>query len=100
MKSPRLAERCSCKSRAGRILSLLAVQGVPNAGISFIRGDALRKERNIGAHATGESVSRLDAQDVLDFAKAIAEYIYVMSAKFDEYQTRKAKLGATKGSPT
>jgi len=46
----------------------------------FDWGEALRKERNIGAHASEETVSRLDAQDILDFANAITEYIYIMAA--------------------
>jgi hypothetical protein len=56
----------------------------------FNWGEALCKERNIGAHASEETISRLDAQDILDFANAIVEYIYVMTAKFEAYKARKA----------
>lgn len=52
-------------------------------------GEALRKERNIGAHATEETVYRDDAKDILDFATTIIEYIYIMSAKFEKYMKRK-----------
>jgi len=54
-------------------------------------GEALRKERNIGAHATKETVSKLDAKDILDFAMAIVDYIYVLTVKFEAYQARKSK---------
>ncbi|RRQ22248.1 DUF4145 domain-containing protein [Thiohalobacter thiocyanaticus] len=54
-------------------------------------GEALRKERNIGAHASEDTVSKQDAQDIFDFAKAIAEYVYVMAEKFDAYEQRKQK---------
>ena len=56
----------------------------------FNWGEALRKERNIGAHASEETISRPDAQDILDFANAIVEYIYVLTAKFEAYKARKA----------
>ena len=52
-------------------------------------GDALRKQRNMGAQASEETVEREDAQDVLDFAIAIVDYIYVLSEKFRSYQERK-----------
>ena len=53
--------------------------------------ESLRKERNIGAHASGESTSKADARDVLDFARAIIEYIYVLSARYEEYKERKTQ---------
>ncbi len=54
-------------------------------------GEALRKERNIGAHATEETITKANAQDVLDFAIAICEYIYVLTDKYNEYVERKQK---------
>jgi len=57
----------------------------------FEWGDALRKERNIGAHATGQELSKQDARDVLDFSVAICDYVYVLSKKYSEYQERKSK---------
>jgi len=59
-------------------------------------GEALRKERNIGAHANDEITSRADAQDILDFSIAICEYIFVLSEKYDEYIERKNKKAASK----
>ena len=55
-------------------------------------GEALRKERNIGAHASEDTVSKEDAKDIFDFSTAIAEYVYVMAEKFDAYQLRKQKI--------
>jgi len=54
-------------------------------------GDALRLSRNLGAHATTEKVTREDAHDLLDFALAICEYVFVLNEKFDRYQKRKLK---------
>lgn len=62
----------------------------------FEWGEALRKERNIGAHASDDTISKADARDVLDFAIAIIEYVYIMIAKFEAYQARKAKAIAYK----
>ena len=52
-------------------------------------GDALRLSRNLGAHATTKKVSREDAHDLLDFALAICEYVFVLNEKFNRYQKRK-----------
>jgi len=51
--------------------------------------NALKKERNLGAHASGTDVSKEDAEDVLDFAMAICEYVYVLTTKYDDYMARK-----------
>jgi hypothetical protein len=58
----------------------------------FEWGDALRNERNVGAHAGEETVSRQTARDILDFALAIAEYVYVLDEQFKTYKERKAKV--------
>lgn len=57
----------------------------------FEWGEALRNERNIGAHAGEETISRQDASDVLDFALAMAEYVYVLDDKYQAYKQRKAE---------
>lgn len=54
-------------------------------------GEALRKHRNLGAHATTERVTRADANDLLDFCIAICEYIYVLNRKFQRFQDRQKK---------
>ncbi len=50
--------------------------------------EALRLSRNLGAHATTEKVSREDAHDLLDFALAICEYVFVLNEKFERFQKR------------
>jgi len=60
-------------------------------GRLFEWGDSLRHERNLGAHATGVKTTRDDARDVLDFAIAICEYVFVLSEKYNEYKERKGK---------
>jgi len=52
--------------------------------------EALRKERNIGAHATNEETSKENAQDVLDFTVAIFDYVYTLSSKYQNYLNRKS----------
>jgi hypothetical protein len=61
----------------------------------FEWGDALRQHGNIGAHASedAEPVSREDARNLLEFARAICEYVFVLSAKYAEYQARQNAKG-------
>lgn len=54
-------------------------------------GEALRENRNLGAHATTEKVSKEDAQDLLDFSIAICEYVFVLNEKFERFQKRRAE---------
>ncbi|HSY50636.1 MAG TPA: DUF4145 domain-containing protein [Thermoanaerobaculia bacterium] len=56
----------------------------------------LQKARNLSAHASGEKVSRQDAQDLLDFVRAICEYVFVLTRKYDNYMSRKTKAPASK----
>jgi hypothetical protein len=56
----------------------------------FEWSEALRKERNIGAHAGEAEISPQDARDVLDFAIAISEYVYVLDEKYKAYLARKS----------
>jgi hypothetical protein len=55
----------------------------------FEWAESLRKERNIGAHASGDDTSQKDARDILDFARGIIEYIFVLSARYEAYKLRK-----------
>lgn len=56
--------------------------------------EALRKERNLGAHATGEAVAKEDARDLLEFVVAICDYVYVLAEKYAEYLQRKSRSQA------
>jgi hypothetical protein len=51
----------------------------------------LREERNIGAHASDEDVTKENAQDVLDFTVAIFEYVYTLSEKYAAFLARKGE---------
>jgi len=60
-------------------------------GRLFDWGEALRAARNLGAHASTEKVSRDDARDLLDFSKAICDYVFVLHAKFERFKQRQPK---------
>ncbi|GAB2870676.1 DUF4145 domain-containing protein [Paraburkholderia jirisanensis] len=53
--------------------------------------DALRVERNIGAHASDTETTREDAQDIIDFTIAIFDYVYTLAEKYEKYLRRKSK---------
>ena len=60
--------------------------------------EELRKHRNIGAHATEDKISKEDAKDLLDFAQAICDYIFVLNAKFNRFMERKDNAESQKTS--
>ncbi|WP_353055935.1 DUF4145 domain-containing protein [Alcaligenes faecalis] len=62
----------------------------------FSWGEALRENRNLGAHATTEKVSKDDAQDLLDFSIAICDYVFVLNEKWERFQNRKKMAGSEK----
>lgn len=49
-------------------------------------GKELNKQRNIAAHPDTTPISQREAQYVFDFALAIAEYVYVLTAKFERFK--------------
>ena len=55
----------------------------------FKWGSELRKYRNIGAHATNKKISKEDAKDLLDFASAICDYVFILTSKFDAFMKRR-----------
>ncbi|MEU3458313.1 DUF4145 domain-containing protein [Micromonospora sp. NPDC006766] len=62
--------------------------------------DELRVLRNEGAHYTGSQVSREDAADALALSEAMLDYMYVLTAKFEEFrQRRAAKAAPTRPAP-
>lgn len=54
-------------------------------------GQQLRKHRNIGAHASEQKISPEDAKDLVEFANAICEYVFVLTAKFEKFMNRQEK---------
>jgi predicted nucleic-acid-binding Zn-ribbon protein len=51
----------------------------------------LRRLRNIGAHATFDEVTKEDASDLLEFIRAICEYIFALERKYSEFKNRLSK---------
>jgi Domain of unknown function (DUF4145) len=56
----------------------------------FNWAEVLRKERNIGAHASEEDTTKENAQDIIDFTIAIFDYVYTLSEKYERYIERKS----------
>jgi hypothetical protein len=81
-------EKAPAKTLAAS-LAMLKDNGVIDERLS-LWATALRKERNIGAHASDEEVSKENAQDVLDFTIAIFEYVYTLSEKYAAFMERKS----------
>ncbi|WP_406269033.1 DUF4145 domain-containing protein [Actinacidiphila glaucinigra] len=50
---------------------------------------ALRVLGNQGAHFSKDSVGREDAQDALSLAEALLDYVYVFTARYEEFQKRR-----------
>lgn len=81
------------KEKAGNFMIAKGITELKRKGVIdqrlFDWAEALRKERNIGAHASEHDVSAEDAQDVLDFTIAIFDYVYTLSEKYEKYLARK-----------
>ena len=50
---------------------------------------ALRSDGNLAAHDPQAMFSANDARDLLDFTRAIIDYVYVLDAKFREFEMRR-----------
>ena len=62
--------------------------------------DLLRVVGNDGAHFTGNTVDREDAEDALDFAEALLDHLYVLRKRFDAFKARRPpkKVAARKAA--
>lgn len=70
-------------------LKLLREQGhIEDRLLEWAHG--LRIVGNIGAHATNETVSMLDAQDAVEFTKALSDYVFTFRARFEAFKARRA----------
>ena len=58
--------------------------------------EELRKHRNIGAHASVDKIPKEDAKDLLDFAQAFCDYVFVLNTKFNRFMERKDEAEAKK----
>ena len=50
--------------------------------------EALRVLGNLGAHYTGRTVDREDAEDSMAFAEALLDHLYVLRKRFEEFRAR------------
>lgn len=53
--------------------------------------EALRTDGNVAAHDPDAEFTKADAADLLAFAEAILDYVYVLTAQFEEYKARREK---------
>jgi hypothetical protein len=67
----------------GRGLAELKEKGIIDERL-FAWAEALRKERNIGAHTSNEDTTRDNAQDIIDFTIAIFDYLYTLTEKYEK----------------
>lgn len=81
----------------GRGLKVLLEKGAIDQRL-YDWAEALRKERNIGAHASEEDTTKENAQDVIDFTIAIFDYIYTLAEKYEKYVARKSGSMAANNS--
>lgn len=86
----RLVAEKSVGSTLAKGLENLRSSGIIDQRL-FQWAEALRKERNLGAHASDQEVTRENAQDVVDFSIAIFEYVYALAEKYELYLARKQR---------
>jgi hypothetical protein len=82
------AEHQINKRPLNRALQEMASKGLLD-GRLLTWADGLRVLGNEGAHYTGSAVNREDAQDALALAEAVLDYLYVLTAQFEEFQQRR-----------
>ncbi|WP_300753370.1 DUF4145 domain-containing protein [Janthinobacterium sp.] len=85
----RLIKEKSGANMIGKGLAELKNKGIIDERL-FSWAEALRKEGNIGAHASDEDTTKENAQDIIDFTIAIFDYVYTLSEKYERYVARKA----------
>ena len=61
----------------------------------FEWGQALQRSRNAAAHASEQRVSREDASDLFDFVIAIADYVFVLHERFQEFMNSTNSVSQT-----
>jgi hypothetical protein len=62
-------------------------------------GQATRRLRNMAAHATEEVILKEDALDLLEFTKAICDYVFVLTKRFDDFMKRNEGRKKKSASP-
>lgn len=77
-------------SNLARKLERLKNDGVIEQRL-FEWADSLRMVGNEAAHDVTSTVSKEDARDLLDFTRALVEYIFTFTESFRKFQERRAK---------
>ena len=83
-------ERWATKSSLAKMVKELRERGVIAPQL-LEWADQLRYVGNDAAHNVDEFISREDAQDVLEFVRAIVEYVYVFTHAFDRFKERRQR---------
>jgi hypothetical protein len=68
----------SCRRHPARPKGLPGIQGAASSIRAYIR-------TNVCAPA---KFTRLDAEDIFDFARAICEYVFVLTVRFERFKER------------
>ncbi|CAH34554.1 Uncharacterised protein [Burkholderia pseudomallei] len=87
-----VAEKTGKPQSLARGLAELRAQGVIDERL-HAWADALRVERNIGAHASNTETTKDDAEDIIDFTVAIFDYVYTLAERYQKYLKRKEAGG-------
>jgi HEPN domain-containing protein len=87
----RLIKEKAGANMIGKGLAELKAKGIIDERL-YSWAEALRKERNIGAHASDEDTTKENAQDIIDFTIAIFDYVYTLSEKYEQYLARKSGI--------
>ena len=93
----RLIKEKAGASMIAKGLAELKAKGIIDERL-FAWAEALRKERNIGAHASDEDTTKENAQDIVDFTIAIFDYVYTLTEKYEKYVARKASAASGAGA--
>lgn len=99
-----------CRKTLEHICKELNVKGTLNESLEKLGKDGtvdtrilewahgLRGMGNVGAHAGTSKVSREDARDILDFSRALIDYIFTYALKFKSFKDRQAAKKAESSS--
>jgi len=82
-----LVQNASGKNLA-QMIDALKASGVIDKQL-YEWADELRLAGNQAAHDVDANLDSTDAGDLLDFTEALAEYIFTLRKKFEEFQLRR-----------
>lgn len=76
-------------------LDRLSKDGIIDARL-YEWGIALHSDRNLAAHPSDTHFKQQDAADVFKFTNSICEYVFVLSADFEDFKKRKEQRNKSK----